>query len=91
MLHESAVMQKNDVLREPSRLAHVMGHDNHFDAAMLGADEKALDGERRSWIEARGRLVEKKHLWIEAEGASEAQPLLFTTGKHPGRCSSMAL
>ena len=84
-------MQKNDVLREPSRLAHVMSDDNHFDAALLGADEKALDGERRSWIKARGRLVEKKHLWIEAEGACEAQPLLLTTGKHPRRSSSMVL
>ena len=91
MLDESAVMQKNDVLREPSRLAHVMGHDNHFDAAVLGADEEPLDGERRSGIEAGGRLIEKKHLWIEAEGASKAEPLLLATGKHPCRCKSVAL
>jgi hypothetical protein len=77
MLDESAVMKKDDVLREPSRLAHVMGHDNHFDATVLGADEKPLDGQRRSWIEARGRLIKKKHLWIEAESASKAEALLL--------------
>jgi len=48
MFDESAVMQKDDVLSEPPCLAHVMGHDDDFDAAVLGADEQTLDGERRS-------------------------------------------
>ena len=90
MLDKSAVMQKNDVLRKPSRLAHVMGHDDHFDAAVLGVDEQPLDGERRSGIEACGRLIEKEHFWIEAEGASKAEPLLLAAGKHPCRCKGMA-
>jgi hypothetical protein len=66
MLDESAVMQENDIVREPSRLTHVVGHDNHFDTTVLGVDEEPLDGERRRGIEARGRLIEKKHFWIEA-------------------------
>ena len=58
MLDELAVMQKDDVLGEPSCLAHVMGHDHDFDAAVLGADEQPLDGERRSGIETGSRLIE---------------------------------
>ena len=91
MLDKPAVMQKDDVLREPSRLAHVMGYDNHLDTTVLRVDEQPLDGERRSGIEARGRLVEKKDLWIEAEGASKAEPLLLAAGKYPRRCKSVAL
>ena len=66
MLDKSAVMQKNDIVRKPSRLAHVVGHDNHFDATVLGFDEEPLDGEGRCGIQACGRLIEKKHFWIEA-------------------------
>ena len=66
MLDKSAVMQKNDILRKPSRLAYVVGYDNYFDAAVLSIDEEALDGERRRGIEACGRLIEKKDFWIEA-------------------------
>jgi hypothetical protein len=58
MLDESAVMQEDDVLGQPSCLTHVMGHDDDFDATVLGADEQPLDGERRSGIEAGGRLIE---------------------------------
>lgn len=58
MLDESAVMQKDDVLGKPSCLAHVMGHDDDFDAAVLGADKQPLDVERRSGIEAGSRLIE---------------------------------
>ena len=66
MLDKSAVMQENYFVREPSRLAHVVGYDNHFDATVLGIDEEPLDGEGRRGIEACGRLIEKKHFWIEA-------------------------
>jgi hypothetical protein len=58
MLDKLAVMQKYDVLGQSSCLAHVMGHDDNFDAAVLGADEQPLDGKRRSGIEAGGRLIE---------------------------------
>src|SRR5262245_1854479 len=58
MIDESAVMQKDDVLGKPSCLAHVMGHDDDFDAAVLGADKQPLDVERRSGIEAGSRLIE---------------------------------
>jgi len=66
MLDKAAVMQKIYILRKPSRLAYVVGYNNYFDAAVLGINEDALDGERRGGIEACGRLIEKKHFWIEA-------------------------
>src|SRR5262249_23156956 len=91
MLDQSAVMQKYYVLCKPSGLAHIMGHDNHFDTTVLGADEKLLNGERRSGIEARSRLIEQEHLWIETEGASDADPLLLAAGKRPRRCKSVVM
>jgi hypothetical protein len=51
-------MQKYDVLRKPSRLANIVGYDNHFDTTVFGANEKPLDAERRSGIEARSWLIE---------------------------------
>ena len=66
MLGKPAVMQKNDILRKPSCLTDVVGHDNYFDATVLGVDEEALDGERRRGIKACGRLIEQKDFWIEA-------------------------
>src|SRR5215471_10417242 len=91
MFDQSAVMQKYYVLCKPSGLAHVVGHDNHFDTTVLGADEKPLDGERRSGIEARSRLIEQEHLWIETESASKAEPLLLAARKHPRRCKSVVM
>ena len=91
MLDKSAVMQKDDVLRQPSCLTHVMGYDNHLDASVLCFDKEPLDGERRGGIEARGGLVEKKDLWIEAERASKAEPLLFAARKYPCRRTSVPL
>jgi hypothetical protein len=72
VLDKSAMMQKDNVLREPSRLTHVMCHDNYLDAAVLRLEEQPLDGESRSGVEARGRLVEKQDLWIEAKRARKA-------------------
>ena len=66
MLYQSAVMHENDIMREPTRLTHVVGHDDHFDTTVLGVDEEPLDHERRRGIEACRRLIEKKDLWIEA-------------------------
>jgi len=66
MLDKAAVMQKNDILGKPPRLAYVVGYNNYFDAAVRGIDEDALNGERRRGIEACSRLIEKKHFWIEA-------------------------
>jgi len=91
MLDKAAVMQKNYILRKPSRLAYVVGYNNYFDAAVLGINEDALDGERRGGIEACGRLIEKQHFWIEAKSSSEAEPLLLAAGEDPCRCECMAL
>ena len=72
ILDKPAVMQKNDVLREPARLSHIMSDDNHLYAAVLRVDKQPLDGERRGRVEASGRLVEKQDVGIEAESASKA-------------------
>jgi hypothetical protein len=91
MLDKSAVMQKNDIVRKPSRLAHVVGNDNHFDATMFGVDKEPLDGERRRGIKTCGWLIEKEHFWIEAQGSSKAEPLLFAAGKDPCGCERMMM
>src|SRR5512142_2802416 len=66
MLDQFAMMQKDNFLREPARLAHVMGYDDDFDAAALGIEEQPLDGESRGRIEACGRLVQKQNVRIQA-------------------------
>jgi spore cortex formation protein SpoVR/YcgB (stage V sporulation) len=35
----AAMHQKNDVVSEPLRLAHVMGHKDYFDATPLRIEE----------------------------------------------------
>jgi hypothetical protein len=85
------MMQKDNVLREPSRLAHVVGHDDYLDAAVLCVKEQSLDGESRSGVEARGRLVEKQDVRIKAERARKAQPLLLAARQHARRRGGAAL
>ena len=50
MLDNLAMMQEYNLLREPSRLADVMGNDDYFNAPVLGVDQQSLDGESRSRI-----------------------------------------
>src|SRR3954451_24742085 len=77
VLDEPAVMEKHHVLGEPLRLADVVRDHDDLDAAVLRLDQEPLDDKGRGRVEARGRLVEKQDVGIEAEGAREAKPLLL--------------
>ena len=58
MFYNAAMVQKDDFARESTRLPDIVGHDDDFNASPLRIDQQLLNGERRSWIETRGRLIE---------------------------------
>ena len=91
MLDNAPMVHEDDVLREPSCLADVMGDDDDLDTTPLSVNQELLDGERRGRVEARGRLVEEQQLRLETQRAGEAQPLLLAAGEHPGGGRSVAL
>ena len=72
MLDQFAMVQKDNFLREPARLAHVMSYGDDLDAAAPGIHEQPLDGKSRGWIETRGGFVQKEDIRIQAQRARQA-------------------
>jgi hypothetical protein len=66
MLDQFAMVQKDNFLREPARLAHVMSYGDNLDATAPGIHEQPLDGKGRGRIETRSGFVQKENFRIQA-------------------------
>src|SRR5262245_40298568 len=80
-LDEPSLVQVQDFIAEPPRLAEVVGRHHDLGSSGIEGLDDALDLAARGRIEARRRLVEKQHLGMQRPGASEREALLLASGK----------
>src|SRR6266516_4649727 len=62
------------------RLLHVV-RDDHDRVLALQVVEQVLDARGGDRVEGGGRLVHQDHVWLDREGAGDAEPLLLTAGE----------
>src|SRR5918996_644849 len=77
VLLERPAMQEHDLLREPPRLADILGDQDGLGARAVGLLDQLLDRQGRGGIEAGSRLIQEQDVRLEAERAPPRQALLL--------------
>src|SRR4051794_25814200 len=69
--------EESAAIRNPRRLLHVVGDDDDR-VLVLHLDHELFDTAGRDRVERRTRFVHEDHLWLDRNGARDAQALLLT-------------
>src|SRR5687767_5315838 len=77
LLHQPAAMQEDDLVRQPPRLAQIMGRHDDLRAGEIDGGDDLLYRPRCRRIEARRWFVQEQHLRRRRPGARERQALLL--------------
>src|SRR5258706_3719052 len=76
--------EKDGAIRDPPCLLHVVCHDDNRIVALEGRHE-LFDLQRGDRVQRRGWLVHQQDLWLDGQGARDAQTLLLAApeGRRP--------
>ena len=81
--HQPAVVDDDDAVGEPLGLVEVVGGEQHGDAVVAQLGDDLADDLAPGRVDARGRLVEERHLGPADEREREGQALLLAAGQLP--------
>src|SRR5216683_3317486 len=85
VLGDPALMQKDDLVGQPPRLAEIVRRHDDLGAGGMDRVDDLLDGPGRRRIEARRRLIEEEDLRTQRPGAGQRQALLLAAGEDARR------